>query len=49
MTYEGLSQFAHTWGLIYLAALFVGVLIYAFRPGARKKFEDAARIPLKED
>jgi cytochrome c oxidase cbb3-type subunit 4 len=49
MTFEGLSHFAQTWGLVYLVALFVAVLVYAFRPGARKKFEDAARIPLKED
>ncbi|MBI3113864.1 MAG: cbb3-type cytochrome c oxidase subunit 3 [Rhodospirillales bacterium] len=49
MTFEGLSHFAQTWGLVYLVALFAAVLVYAFRPGARKKFEDAARIPLKED
>lgn len=49
MTFEGLSHFAQTWGLVYLVALFIAVLVYAFRPGARKKFEDAARIPLKED
>ena len=49
MTFEGLSHFAQTWGLVYLMALFIAVLVYAFRPGSRKKFEDAARIPLKED
>ncbi len=49
MTYESVSQFAQTWGLLYLVALFIAVLIYAFRPGNRKKFEDAARIPLEED
>ena len=49
MTYESVSHFAQTWGLIYLLVLFVVVLVYAMRPGAKKKFEDAARIPLKED
>lgn len=49
MTYESVSHFAQTWGLIYLLAMFVIVLVYVMRPGARKKFEDAARIPLKED
>ena len=49
MTYESVSQFAQTWGLLYLVGLFIAVLIYAFRPGNRKKFEDAARIPLEED
>jgi len=49
MTFENVSVFAQTWGLLYLVILFAGVLIYAFRPGAKKKFENAARIPLKED
>jgi cytochrome c oxidase cbb3-type subunit 4 len=49
MTYEAVSRFAQTWGLVYLVILFLGVLVYAMRPGAKKKFEDAARIPLQED
>ncbi len=49
MSYAELSYFAQTWGLVYLVILFAGVLVYALRPGARKKFEDAARIPFKED
>ncbi|MBT5194395.1 MAG: cbb3-type cytochrome c oxidase subunit 3 [Rhodospirillaceae bacterium] len=49
MNYETLAHFAHTWGLVYLVVLFAGVLIYALRPGARAKFEDAAQIPFKED
>jgi cytochrome c oxidase cbb3-type subunit IV len=49
MDYTTLAEFARTWGLIYLAVLFAGVLIYAFRPGAKKTFDRAAQIPLKED
>ncbi len=49
MTYEGISYFAQTWGLVYLVAMFVVVLVYVCRPGNRKKFEDVAQIPLKED
>jgi len=49
MNYETLSVFAQTWGLLYLVVLFAGVLIYALRPGAKRKFDAAARIPLKED
>ncbi len=49
MTYETLSHFAQTWGLVYFMAIFAGVLIYALRPKARAKFEDAARIPFRED
>jgi cytochrome c oxidase cbb3-type subunit IV len=49
MTFETASYFAQTWGLVYLVALFAGVLIYALRPGARAKFKDAAHIPFNED
>ncbi len=49
MTYDSLAYFAKTWGLLYLFILFLGVLFYALRPSACRKFEDAARIPLKED
>lgn len=49
MDYTTLAEFAQTWGLVYMVAIFIGVLIYAFRPSAKKKFERAAHIPLKED
>lgn len=49
MDFETISYFAQTWGLVYLFVLFVGVLIYALRPGSSKKFQDAAQIPFKED
>lgn len=49
MEYETVSRFAQTWGLLYMVILFVGAVFYAFRPGSKKKFEDAARIALKED
>lgn len=49
MDYSTVASFAKTWGLVYLMVLFIGVLIYAFRPSAKKKFEQAAQIPLKED
>lgn len=49
MTYEDVSQFAQTWGLVYLCVLFAGVLIYALWPGNKDKFDRAARRPLEED
>ncbi|MGJ3261552.1 MAG: cbb3-type cytochrome oxidase subunit 3 [Rhodospirillales bacterium] len=49
MDYTTLAEFAQTWGLVYMVAIFIGVLIYALRPGAKKKFDEAAKIPLKED
>jgi len=49
MDYNTIAEFAQTWGLVYMMVLFAGVLIYAFRPGAKKTFDRAAQIPLKED
>lgn len=49
MDYETLRQFADTWGLLALFLLFLGILVFVFRPGAKRKYEDNAKIPLKED
>ncbi len=49
MTYDQVSQFAGTWGLIFLLAMFVAVLGYALWPDNREKFRRAARSPLEED
>ena len=47
--YESLRIFADSWGLVYLFILFLAAVIFAFRPGAQKKYEDFAKIPLNED
>jgi len=48
-TYLALAQFAQTWGLAYFVAVFVVVLIYALWPSRQRQFDEAARIPLRED
>lgn len=49
MEYKSVAEFAQTWGLVYMIVLFAGALIYAFRPSAKKAFEEAAKTPLRED
>ena len=49
MDFDNVSQFAQTWGLVYLFVLFLGVLAYALWPGSKAKFDRAARLPLDED
>lgn len=49
MTYEQVSQFSGTWGLVFLVVMFIAVLVYALWPGNREKFEKAANSPLEED
>jgi len=46
--YDALRHFADSWGLLYLMAVFVGVIILVMRPGARAHAQAAARIPLDD-
>lgn len=48
-TYMALAQFAQTWGLVYFVVMFVAVLVYALNPRRKQQFDEAARLPLKED
>lgn len=48
-TYTAMRHFADSWGLLFMVLIFVGVVVYAFRPGSRKQADEAARIPLKDD
>ena len=48
-TYRALAEFPQTWGLVYFVAVFVVVLTYALWPSRAQQFEDAARMPLRED
>ena len=48
-TYMALASFAQTWGLVYFVAVFLAVLVYALNPRRQRQFDEAARLPLKED
>jgi cytochrome c oxidase cbb3-type subunit 4 len=47
--YHSMRAFADSWGLVYMMAIFLAVVVWIFRPGAKKQSDDAARIPFKED
>ena len=49
MTYEQVSGITQVAALLFFIALFVGVVIYAFWPGNKKRFEKDAKIPLQKD
>lgn len=36
-------------GLLFFFLFFCGVAFWTFRPGAKKKYDEIAEIPLKED
>ncbi|MEP3052874.1 MULTISPECIES: cbb3-type cytochrome c oxidase subunit 3 [Ascidiaceihabitans] len=48
-TYSLLREFADSWMLLLLFCIFVGIGIWAFRPGGSKAFEDTANIPFRND
>ena len=48
-TYTALRQFADSWALLAMTLFFIGVVVFAFRPGSRAHADEAARIPLKDD
>ena len=50
MDYNALRHFADSYWLIFMVALFVGIVAWTFlHPGAKKSADEAAQIPLKED
>jgi cytochrome c oxidase cbb3-type subunit 4 len=47
--YETLARFAQTWGLVIFVVAFALVLLYALNPRNKAKFDEAKKIPLKEE
>jgi cytochrome c oxidase cbb3-type subunit IV len=48
-TYKLFANFAQTWGLVYFVTVFVLAVAYALWPSNKTRFDDAARMPLRED
>ena len=48
-TYSLLREFADSWMLLALFAFFIGVVIWVFRPGATKIYENPATIPFRHE
>ena len=48
-TYQAVAEFAQTWGLAYFVIVFALMLLYVLWPSRKTKFDEAARIPLRED
>lgn len=46
--YHTMRAFADSWGMLFMAAFFLAVVLWVLRPAARKSAEDAASIPFKE-
>ncbi|MBT8155337.1 cbb3-type cytochrome c oxidase subunit 3 [Epibacterium ulvae] len=46
-SYTLLRQFADSWMLLLLFTFFVGVVVWAFRPGSSTVYADTADIPFR--
>lgn len=49
MSYQDVSEFSRSWGLVFLMALFLGAVVYALWPANRAKFDRAAAMPLDNE
>jgi cytochrome c oxidase cbb3-type subunit IV len=48
-TYESLRDFAAVWGSLYFGAMFIVAIAYALWPANKERFDEAARLPCRED
>jgi cytochrome c oxidase cbb3-type subunit 4 len=49
MTYEQVASISQVAALLFFIGLFAAVLVYAFWPGNKKRFDDASKLPLEND
>ena len=48
-TYEFLRHLADSWGLLAMMLVFFTLVLWPFRPGARERNEEAAKVIFKDD
>ena len=48
-TYTWLRTFADSWHLLFMTLFFIGVIIWAFRPGSRKVHEETSSMIFRND
>ncbi len=48
-TYSLMRHFADSWGMLGIFAVFVFVVLWAFRPGSRPVHDDIANIPFRNE
>ncbi len=47
--YSILREFADSWALLALFAIFVAIVVWAFRPGSKAVHRDIANIPFRHE
>jgi len=46
---QGLYEFIRTFWVVWLMAIFVAIVAWAYWPKRKRKLEDHGRIPLRDD
>ena len=49
MDFNAITQFLREFWVVWLMLLLGAIVFWAYRPKNKKRFEDDARIPLKDD
>ena len=47
--YTFLRMLADSWGMLSMLLIFLGIIVWAFRPGTKKLYKDISDIPLRND
>lgn len=47
--YTILRAFADSWFLLFMTMFYLGVMVWAFRPGSREVHDEISQIPLRND
>jgi cytochrome c oxidase cbb3-type subunit 4 len=47
--YEDVLAFVQSWGAVYFTLMFAVAFTYAWWPKNRRRFDQAAQIPLKDE
>jgi cytochrome c oxidase cbb3-type subunit 4 len=48
-TYTIFRAFADSWVLLAMFVFFIGVVVWAFRPGSSRIYKDTANIPFRHE
>jgi len=48
-TYEALRHIADSWGLMAMVVVFLLLVLWPFRPGAKERHDDAANMIFKDE
>jgi cytochrome c oxidase cbb3-type subunit 4 len=48
-TYTFLRELADSWVLLAMTLFFLGIVVWAFRPGSRAMHDDIAEIPFRNE